>query len=527
MNSPARIPVLMVDDRPENLVALEALLGELPLPLDLVKAGSGQEALRLSLKQGFAVVLLDVQMPDMDGLETAMLLRANPKTRHLPIIFVTAGMHDNVRQFKGYESGAVDFLNKPIEPLFLRSKVAVFCELFAKCRELEASKATLEEQVRERTAALRDSEARLHSLIDSARDAFASIDGAGIVSEWNRQAEVLTGYARGEVLGQPLAQVLGVPAMCTGTSELLELEARHRNGHIVPIELSWWQVPQSVPPLFGALMRDISERRQLDEARSCQLRQAMDQIVETEKLAALGSLVASVAHELNTPVGNMGLMATTIRDRMVELSKAAAAGRLTRSMLADAVEQCSHASEVLSHSGTRACELIESFKNVAVDQTSQRRRRFDLLECVGDIFTTLASILRRARVATRIAIPDGIIMDSYPGHLEQVINNLVLNSILHGFEGRSDGVVALSARQLGGQVEIVYEDNGAGIAPELQHRVFEPFYTTRLGQGGSGLGMFIVQNLALGILGGQLGLESALGTGVRVTLTLPLACDSG
>jgi signal transduction histidine kinase len=190
-------------------------------------------------------------------------------------------------------------------------------------------------------------------------------------------------------------------------------------------------------------------------------------------------------------------------------------------MLSDTIEQCSKASEMLSHSGVRAGELIASFKNVAIDQASQRRRQFNLQECVADIFTTLGCILRRARVTTRLAIPAEIAMDSYPGHLEQVINNLVLNSILHGFEGRSDGVITLSARAVDADVEIMYEDNGAGIAPELQQRVFEPFYTTRLGQGGSGLGMYIVQNLAHGILGGKLTLESTLGQGVRVTLTLP------
>jgi signal transduction histidine kinase len=522
MNNPARIPVLMVDDRPENLVALEALLGELPRALELVKAGSGNEALRLSLKQDFAVVLLDVQMPEMDGLETATLLRANPKTRHLPIIFVTAGMHDNVRQFKGYENGAVDFLTKPIEPLILCSKVAVFCDLFAKCRELEAQQASLERQVRDRTAALRESESRLRSLIESARDGFACVDEEGVVRDWNHQAELLTGLPRADVLGRPLAQVLCAPVTCGGAGGQVELEIAHREGRSIPIELSWWQVPHSAPPLFGALMRDVSERKQLDQARSCQLRQAMDQVIETEKLASLGGLVAGVAHELNTPLGNMALMATTIRDRLIELGQAARDGRVTRSMLADVIDQCTGASEVLTHSGSRACDLIESFKNVAVDQTSQRRRRFDLKQCATDIFATLGSILRRSHVATRLGIPDGIVMDSYPGHLEQVINNLVHNSILHGFEGRDDGVITLTARQAGAEVEIVYEDNGVGIAPESLQRVFEPFYTTRLGQGGSGLGMYIVQNLARGTLGGRLALESTPASGVRVTLTLPL-----
>lgn len=141
MLADSKIPILLVDDRPENLVAIEVLLND--MQVDLVKANSGNEALRQTLKSDFALVLLDVQMPDMDGFETAELMRANPKTRHLPIIFVTAGMTDNSYLFKGYESGAVDYLIKPIEPLLLRSKVKVFCDLYTQRRNIESQEQNL------------------------------------------------------------------------------------------------------------------------------------------------------------------------------------------------------------------------------------------------------------------------------------------------------------------------------------------------------------------------------------------------
>jgi PAS domain S-box-containing protein len=142
MYSNIKIPVLIVDDRPENLISLEALLDD--MGLDLVQAQSGNEALRQTLHNDFALVLLDVQMPEMDGFETAELMRKNPKTRQLPIIFVTAGMNEEYHLFKGYEAGAVDYLLKPIEPVVLRSKVKVFCELFRQRRELESVQAKLE-----------------------------------------------------------------------------------------------------------------------------------------------------------------------------------------------------------------------------------------------------------------------------------------------------------------------------------------------------------------------------------------------
>ena len=148
--------ILIVDDKPENLVALEAVLGD--DGLNLVKASSGNDALRHTLKQDFALVLLDVQMPGMDGFETAELMRSNPKTRHLPIIFVTAGMKDIQLQFKGYELGSVDYLIKPFEPHILQSKVKVFCELYRQRRQLESHQLVLESRIRERVAELKESE---------------------------------------------------------------------------------------------------------------------------------------------------------------------------------------------------------------------------------------------------------------------------------------------------------------------------------------------------------------------------------
>ena len=142
MSNNIKIPVLIVDDRPENLIAMEALLED--MGLDLVQARSGNEALRQTLYKDFALVLLDVQMPEMDGFETAELMRKSPKTRQLPIIFVTAGMKEEYHLFKGYEAGAVDYLMKPIEPVILRSKVMVFCELFRQRFELESVQAKLE-----------------------------------------------------------------------------------------------------------------------------------------------------------------------------------------------------------------------------------------------------------------------------------------------------------------------------------------------------------------------------------------------
>ncbi|MES2050273.1 MAG: ATP-binding protein [Pseudomonadota bacterium] len=567
-----KIPILLVDDRPENLLALEALLNDMKLNLELTMASSGNEALRQSLKQDFALILLDVQMPVMGGIETATLLRVNPKTCHIPIIFITAGMTDKENLFVGYESGAVDYLVKPIEAVILRSKVRIFCELYLQRIEIEYSKANLETLVAQRTeelsslaknltleintrkiteVALTESELRLRRLIDSANEAFIGMDNNGAVFDWNPYAEVMFGWTKEEALHRSVAELIIPPRYraahtlglqhysISGESPVInrriEISAQDKSGCEFPVELNIWLIPNAATRIFGAFIHDISERKRNEEKmrvmnaglevrveeRTKELRLAMDQIVESEKLASLGGIVAGVAHELNTPIGNIVMMASTLGDRISGLSKAVKDGHLTKTLLGDTVLECQEASNLIVRSAHRASELIESFKKVAVDQTSQRRRVFDLRETVSDILNTLGTTMRHAKASSELHIPAGIELDSFPGDLEQIFNNLIMNSIKHGFEAKA-GHIKIEACRHENMVEIIYQDDGIGIETELHHKVFEPFYTTKLGQGGSGLGMFIVHNLVCGSLKGEIKLQSEPGKGVRFSITIPL-----
>jgi PAS domain S-box-containing protein len=541
------IPLLLVDDHPENITALKALLAEMPFTFDLVEAGSGNEALRQSLKVEFALILLDVQMPGMTGLETATLLRANPKTRHFPIIFITAGAHDAAHMFKGYDAGAVDYLVKPIEPLVLQGKVRVFCELYLQRRELDRT-----EELRTLADELAESEARVRTIIDSAYEAFVGIDGNGVVLDWNRRAETVFGWARAEAVGCTVAELI-IPEryrkahaagmrhfLATGNGPVLnrciEISALNREGNEFPVELSIWQIPNTKQPMFGAFLRDVTERKRTEaelqqlnekleqrvEERTCELRRAMDQIMESEKLASLGSIVAGVAHELNTPIGNMMLTASTLTQNIEEIQAAVAQNKLGRRTLDAFLDDCANATKVMVRGAERANTLISSFKQIAVDQTSQRQRTFDLRELVADTLNTLGTAMRHAKVDSSTDIPPGIVMNSCPGDLEQIFTNLITNSIRHGFSDRPSGKIGIAARQYDEMVEIIYCDDGVGIAPDLHRKVFEPFYTTKLGQGGSGLGMFIVHNLVHGSLKGDIRIESDAGKGVVFSMHLPL-----
>lgn len=253
-----------------------------------------------------------------------------------------------------------------------------------------------------------------------------------------------------------------------------------------------------------------------------ELRLTQASLVEQEKMAALGSLVAGVSHELNTPLGNGVLLATTLQDQTTRLAARVAAGGLRRSELDTFIETMDRSCGLLLASLNSASSLVRSFKQVAVDQTADSRRRYDLRALCEEVAATLASQFKPQRHRLVVQAPDELAMDGYPGSLSQVLNNLLLNAIHHGFDGRSGGTVTLTATAADDErVRIEVADNGAGIAAEHLPRIFEPFFTTRLGRGGSGLGLHVSYNIVTSLLGGQISVHSTPGHGTRFELLLP------
>jgi len=253
------------------------------------------------------------------------------------------------------------------------------------------------------------------------------------------------------------------------------------------------------------------------------VKNTQNELVKSEKMAALGSLVAGVSHELNTPVGN-GLMAvSTLGDDLRQFRQRMNEG-LKRSMLDEFLQAVELGTDIATRNLQRAADLMTSFKQVAVDRSSSQRRRFMLDQVVHETQMTLHPMLKRAMCLVRQEIPSAIQFDSFPGPLGQVISNMIENAVRHAFEGGVGGVIVLSARRLeaSGMVVISVEDNGKGIPLEMQGHVFEPFFTTRLGQGGSGLGLHISHNLVYEVLGGTITLNSTQGEGTRFDIAIPL-----
>ena len=273
-------------------------------------------------------------------------------------------------------------------------------------------------------------------------------------------------------------------------------------------------------------------REHLEElvaARTAELSAALDtlsltqeELVRRDKLAALGDLVAGVAHELNTPIGNSLVVATTMAEHARLLEGSVAEG-LRRSTLQTYLGQAREAGDILIRNLHRAAALVASFKQLAVDSSASQRRIFSL----SDLLTELALPLRISAVGRRpitieLAIEPGLSMDSYPGPLSQVIANIVDNCLVHAFDAHAEGSIRISAaRRARDLVAIAITDNGTGIAPELTARVYDPFFTTKLGSGGSGLGLHVAHNIVTGVLGGRIELLSTLGEGSTFTLVLP------
>jgi signal transduction histidine kinase len=245
------------------------------------------------------------------------------------------------------------------------------------------------------------------------------------------------------------------------------------------------------------------------------------EIVKSEKMAALGSLVAGVSHELNTPVGN-GLMAVSTLSEDLRAFRGRMRDGLKRSVLDEFLLSVETGADLAMRNLQRAADLMSSFKQVAADRASSQRRRFLLHQVVHETQMTLRPMLKRAKCEVVQEIPPTLRFDSFPGPLGQVIANLIENAAKHGL-GEDGGVIVLTARAAGaGAVTISVKDRGRGIAPEMQQRVFEPFFTTRMGQGGSGLGLHIAHNIVYQILGGSIELRSAAGRGCCFDVTIPL-----
>ncbi len=279
---------------------------------------------------------------------------------------------------------------------------------------------------------------------------------------------------------------------------------------------------------FGELEGRVDKRTAELQSTLDQLNKTKDDLIQSEKLAALGSLVAGVAHELNTPIGNGLTVASSLCDTCESFEAEVRTG-LTRTALEKFKQDMTDGTQLVCRNLEKASELVSSFKQVAVDQTSAKRRTFELRAFLEETLLTASPIFKRTPYTVDLRMQDDVTMDSCPGPLGQVITNLLNNAIIHAFDGLDHGVVTVRVTHSDTVATIQVEDNGNGIAQENLAKIFDPFFTTKLGDGGNGLGMNIVHNIVTGVLGGEITLSSKLQQGTTVTVIIPLVApeDAG
>lgn len=289
------------------------------------------------------------------------------------------------------------------------------------------------------------------------------------------------------------------------------------------------RVEQELHELNRDLERRVDKRTQALANSNQELSRALEQLtqaqhglVQAEKMAALGALVAGVAHELNTPLGN-GLMAVSTLADATEGFAGRLQGGLRRAALDDWLQALDQGCDIAGRNLHRAAELVQNFKQVAVDQASAQRRRFELAEVVQEMVVSMRPSFARTPYRVEVDVPArGLQLDSYPGALGQTLGNLIDNALKHGLEGRDHGTVRISAQADGADAVLLrVADDGRGIAPELQQDVFEAFVTTRMSRGGTGLGLHISRSAVTDILGGTMTLHSVPGAGSCFELRLP------
>ncbi len=437
-------------------------------------------------------------------------------------------------------------------------------------RRLEDQLATANERLRgqlERLAqqerTLRESEAKIQQILranPSPMSIARMSDGTylDVNAAWEREFQ----YRRDEVLGRTSADIglFATPAERQAWADAFDTESRlagwelnfrARDGSSRHFLVSSEKFQFGDEMAVIAVSIDLTERERLQEelralnqtlesrvqARTAELARTneeltatmsllsrtQDELVHAEKLASLGGLVAGVAHELNTPIGNALLAVTTLADHERIVQAAVADNSLRRSQLNEFLVHTAQTTALALRSLLRANELIVSFKQVAVDQASERRRQFDLKACLHEVIETLQPTLKSTRVSIRIRAPDGIAMDSFPGPLGQVLINLVTNASVHAFAPGQEGQIWIDAERDGpSRVAIHCRDNGVGIPSGIIARVFDPFFTTKFGTGGSGLGLSISHRLVTQVLGGTIDVESPQGQGAHFTVRVPL-----
>ena len=538
-----QVDILIVDDRAENLLALEAILE--PLHQRLVRAASGEEALRRLLERDFALILLDVQMPGMNGFETARLIKSRERTKYIPIIFLTAISKEEAYVFEGYSVGAVDYLFKPFQPEILRSKVAAFVDLYVRQRNVAAKEALVRESER-REMELRhmrelwESQARFREVVTSALDAIILFDDTSTITLFNSAAERMFCCTSADAVGTSIARffpdetiaVDELRAFADGreaavaarqpVESVRALSGRRADGEIFPLEASVSLLKSPGNTTYTLIVRDVSERVRHEEMLKQQavslantmseLKALNDELSERQAdleraMTARSRFYASMSHELRTPINAVLGYSTLLLENIY--------GPLNEKQR-EGIERTHKAAKHLLELVNDVLDLSK----IEAGKIDLRLQPVSFPSLIEDLFVTVRPLADQYGSSLKIEhTGDSIRIVSDPRRLRQILLNLLSNAIKFG-KGKPIRVALTRRDDNGIIVEVI--DEGEGIAPDDQERIFQEFVQlgkTQLTEG-TGLGLPISRRLAE-LLRGSLTLHSELGHGSTFRLSLP------
>lgn len=515
------VNILLVDDQPANLLALEAILTD--LGANLVKADSGQEALRRLLRDDFAVVLLDIQMQDMDGFETAKLIRGRKKSRQTPIIFLTAFENHRLPVEEAYSLGAVDYLIKPIVPVILQAKVAGFVELFRKTqqikrqaekirqmerREFERKLAEQREQRQRAEEVLRDSEQRFSQFMQHLPGLAWVKDTAGRYVYVNEAAERAFGKGREELIGRTDVEIFpgdtalvfqanDREALTTGSNvQVIEtLSQPDGSTHHSLVNKFAIPGPDGRPALVGGIAIDITDRLRAEEA----LREADRRKDE---------FLAMLAHELRNPLA-------PIRNALHILKMPGTD--------ANSVQRAMDMMERQVHHLVRLVDDLLDVSRIMRDKIELRKERVDLSTVVTRAVETAQPLVHSRRHGLKVSLPEEEIwLEADIVRLAQVIGNLLNNAAKYTGEG---GAIELSAEREESDIVLRVKDSGMGIEPDMLAHIFGLFIqgdrAMAHSQGGMGVGLALVRRLVEMHGGSVCAASEGPGKGSEFTVRLP------
>jgi signal transduction histidine kinase/FixJ family two-component response regulator len=518
---PPRASILLVDDHPANVVALEAILA--PLGHELVAASSGEEALRQILRRDFALILLDVQMAGLDGFQTAGLIKQRPRSRHIPIIFITAVGRDAAHVFRGYSEGAVDYLVKPFDPDILRAKAQVFVDLHLKEEQIKAQEKLLREH--ERADLLRAGERRYRQLLDSLPQSIWAAGPDGSVTFWNRagleyhgaKPETAAGTRAGAPeVGQPAAtddSLWGAlhPDDRAAVRQALEEGLARQEAFEGQIRLRRaadgvyrWHLARVVPERGsdGAISGWIATATDIDDQKRAEqtLREA---------IGLREDFLSVASHELRTPLTSLRLeVENLLRFTRRSVAEAAATGVVARVERIDA-------------QATRLNHLIDELLDVsriAAGRLELQIEEVDLTAVVDEVRLRLADEAHRRGCALAVRATGRAVGAWDASRLDQVITNLLSNAIKYG----AGKPIEISVDVTGDRAVLAVHDHGLGIPAEDQDRIFRRFEraSSSRNYAGIGLGLWIVKQI-VDALGGTVKVESRPELGATFTVDLP------